>query len=526
MARVEHDLSPSRAMERDLVLAFQSGEAAAFETIVRTCRPAAERICRRLLINPADVEEAVQETLVRAYQGLPRFNGSFALTAWIARIATNVCLDALRASSRRPRSVAPLQPNMEPVDARERRADNQDPEEYMQQAAEAEEVRQVLASLPERHRTALVLREFEGLSHRRIAEMLDTSPARVKALIHRAKAGFRRAWEDEHPRRLAAFAPLLVPVNWVRRLVGRAPELDHGAATSTATSAATVAASPAAQTLLSMAGERATAALAALMVAGTVTLAVQQPTREPRAEEPIVEFVQAPVQSPEDGRLVREARDKPAREKTEPESEPSQAAAAQPARSAAADDALRTAKDTIGTRPQGHPAPEPPAAPPTPAIPTQPTGFLFSFGSDRTSSSYCECGSAPVVTSDEVEASQDSFTRFSQQISAAAIRDATGRNAWPVEITQSGDQYRHVMTFTVTTADGISVFDAIGSVLRSKTEVWGGWTLAFHGTYLRRSGPIEKKAELPQRGTYDALLTFSWREHRLVAAVFQLFEAT
>src|SRR5688572_32554529 len=114
MARsMERHRESSRERERALVLSFQSGDPGAYNSIDESCRPAAERICRRLLVNPADVEEAVQETMVRAYQGLPRFNGSYALTAWVARIATNVCLDTLRARSRRPQNGGTIEPHME-----------------------------------------------------------------------------------------------------------------------------------------------------------------------------------------------------------------------------------------------------------------------------------------------------------------------------------------------------------------------------------------------------------------------------
>src|SRR5437899_84142 len=83
--------------EKDLVLAFKAGQAAAYDEIFERYRPMVEHICRRLLKNPDDAQEATQETMLRVLQGLPQFNGRYLLQAWVARIATNVCLDVLRA---------------------------------------------------------------------------------------------------------------------------------------------------------------------------------------------------------------------------------------------------------------------------------------------------------------------------------------------------------------------------------------------------------------------------------------------
>ena len=365
--------NPGRERERDLVLAFQSGNTAAYESIDHSCRPTAERICRRLLINPADVEEAVQETMMRAYQGLPRFNGSYALTAWIARIATNVCLDTIRSRSRRPLNGGTIDQNTEP-NGHDGNGHNLNPEELVEQAADAEEVRKVLADLPERHRTALVLREFEGLSHRRIAAMLDTSPERVKALLHRAKVGFRRAWTDEHPSRLAAFAPLLMPINWVRRLFGRAPELDHPVA---ATTAATAAASPAVQSLVPIAGER-VSVLATVMLAGAVGFTAQQAPRGSQAQEQpiVVEAAQAVVE-PQEAQPAAEPKKKKKRERPKPEP------AAEPSPAVEAATAKAEVEDVVLDEPKAAPKPAVVTSP-SPTPPPHAAGFTYSFTSDRT----------------------------------------------------------------------------------------------------------------------------------------------
>ena len=88
--------------EKELVLAFQSGQGDAYARIYQRYLPVVGSICRRMLKDLDDAEEATQETMLRVLQGLGQFNGRYLLQAWVARIATNVCLDVLRARARHP----------------------------------------------------------------------------------------------------------------------------------------------------------------------------------------------------------------------------------------------------------------------------------------------------------------------------------------------------------------------------------------------------------------------------------------
>jgi RNA polymerase sigma-70 factor (ECF subfamily) len=499
---------PSRERERDLVLAFQSGNAAAYDSIDHSCRPAAERICRRLLINPADVEEAVQETMVRAYQGLPRFNGSYALTAWIARIATNVCLDTLRARSRRPQTAGPIEPGMETPNGHEVNGHHQDPEDLVVKVFEAQEVRHVLAELPERHRTALVLREFEGYSHRRIAEMLDTSPQRVKALIHRAKAGFRRAWKDEGPGRLAAFAPLLTPINWVRRMLGKAPEFDY----SVTTSVATTASSPVAQSVMGVATERISTAVAAVMLAGTVGFAVQHGPKPSRAEEQAavpIEIVSDPVEKLEQAQVKEEKEKAP---KPKPEASPAPAVVPSP-EATVEEEVLEEPKD-----------PEVPAGdlPPSDVPPPHPSGFSYTFSSDRTAEHPCGCGGSSSLSPEGVSISDTSFDSYQGTLSGA-ITDANGQAAWAFDGRLDARSDAVAFPFSVRTQFGTSPYDAHATLTDRVREGWGGWTYRYSGTYQWHGGPSEH-SELPHNGSFSVSLTVSWVEQRLVSAVISLNE--
>ncbi len=248
--------------DRMLVLDFQAGNAEAFAEIHRRYCGLARHVCQRILRNPEDADEATQEAMLRVYQGLSRFNGRYALQPWVARIATNISLDVTRARARRPRT------GDQPVtdlhdDLHDRSAD---PQEVVEQALDREQINRVLEEIPDHHREALVLREFEGRSHKEIGEAMGVTPSQAKALIHRAKGSFRRAWDDGgHRGGLAILLPILTAPFKLRHLLSRLvqPAQDL-AATSTAT--------PAAATTAITTGERVTAAAVAVLVAGTAAV--------------------------------------------------------------------------------------------------------------------------------------------------------------------------------------------------------------------------------------------------------------
>ncbi|HEV3473227.1 MAG TPA: sigma-70 family RNA polymerase sigma factor, partial [Actinomycetota bacterium] len=172
--------------DRDLVVAFKAGDRAAYDEMYRRYGTRVEGVCRRMLGNTEDAHEAAQETFLKAYQALPRFNGNYRLGAWLARIAANVCLDQLRAQSRRANLVS-LPDHKEALDL------EPGPEELV---ATSERAIDTLGSLQPLYAKALAMRGVEGMSHKEIAAQLAMTPMQVKALLHRARESFRRAWED------------------------------------------------------------------------------------------------------------------------------------------------------------------------------------------------------------------------------------------------------------------------------------------------------------------------------------------
>lgn len=192
------------ATDRDLVQAFQRGDDAAYDEIFHRYSERVRWACRRMLSNPQDAEEALQETFLKAYQALPRFNGRYQLGAWLNRIATNVCVDEMRVRGRTSTAVVP--PDEHNVEVA------RGPEEIV--AGERVHLDETFGELHPLHARALMMRAHEGLSHREIAIRLAMSPDQVKALLHRARRSFRRAWERVE-------AGLMAPVLLMREMFGR-----------------------------------------------------------------------------------------------------------------------------------------------------------------------------------------------------------------------------------------------------------------------------------------------------------------
>ena len=159
----------------DLVRRAQRGDVAALDALLSELSPYLGRICGAVAIGAG--EDALQETLIAVVRGLRGLRHPAAVHAWARRIAVREAVRTVRRGEMTP--FDPVQLEGTPV-----------PDE----AATAVEVRQILESLLPEQRAVLVLRHFEGLPERRIAEVLGVAPGTVKSRLHRARAAFRQRW--------------------------------------------------------------------------------------------------------------------------------------------------------------------------------------------------------------------------------------------------------------------------------------------------------------------------------------------
>ncbi len=169
--------------------------------------------CYRMLGSPFDAEDAVQETMLRAWRGIERFEGRAALRSWLYRIATNVCLDALAAGNKRARPMD-LGPAGEPI------AENLNvlpevtwiepiPDSLVSPIDPAEQVMAketlrlafiaALQRLPARQRAALILCEVLRWKASEVAELLETSVASVNSALQRARATLEEKQTQSEP---------------------------------------------------------------------------------------------------------------------------------------------------------------------------------------------------------------------------------------------------------------------------------------------------------------------------------------
>jgi RNA polymerase sigma-70 factor (TIGR02960 family) len=191
-----------------LIVRARAGDGDAFRTLVEPYRRELQVHCYRMLGSFQDAEDALQETLLAAWQGLGGFEGRASLRTWLYRIATNRCLDARRAASRRPArewDVPGVQPP-EPTRLGEIVWLQPFPDALMETAidgprgpeARYEQIEAVslafvtaLQTLPPRQVAILVLRDVLGFHAREVADMLDSTVESVTSALKRARAGLQ-----------------------------------------------------------------------------------------------------------------------------------------------------------------------------------------------------------------------------------------------------------------------------------------------------------------------------------------------
>ena len=176
--------------ESDLVLVkrVQRGDKTAFDLLVRKYQHKVVKLVLRYVRNPAEAEDIAQEAFIKAYRALPQFRGDSAFYTWMYRIAINTAKNSLASRDRSP--IAYDLDLTDPEESHSVQTKLQDPD-TPEGMALTEEIRGIVNSaiegLPEELKTAIVLRELDGLSYEEIAAAMDCPGGTVRSRIFRAR---------------------------------------------------------------------------------------------------------------------------------------------------------------------------------------------------------------------------------------------------------------------------------------------------------------------------------------------------
>ena len=153
-------------VDAELVVRVQRGDKKAFDLLVLKYQRKIMRLLSRMIRDPHEVEDVAQEAFIKAYRALPQFRGDSAFYTWLYRIAINTARNWMAARGRRPSTPNALETeDGETFNETDNLTDNSTPESMVASREIAETVNAAIHALPEELRTAIVMREMEGISY-------------------------------------------------------------------------------------------------------------------------------------------------------------------------------------------------------------------------------------------------------------------------------------------------------------------------------------------------------------------------
>ena len=176
-----------RALDQELVARAQRGDKKAFDLLVVKYQQKVVNLVSRYVREPNEAMDVAQEAFIKAYKALPRFRGESAFYTWLYRIAINTAKNFLVAQGRRPPDSDLDSEMAEQLDVGVKLKEQATPESYLLEREIAETVKQAIEDLPEDLRTAITLRELEGLSYEEIASAMSCPIGTVRSRIFRAR---------------------------------------------------------------------------------------------------------------------------------------------------------------------------------------------------------------------------------------------------------------------------------------------------------------------------------------------------
>ena len=174
-------------IDQALVERVQKGDKNAFNLLVTKYQQRVANLVSRYIKNHSDVSDVVQEAFIKAYRALPNFRGDSAFYTWLFRIAVNCAKNHLVANNRKPSSSELDVEDVENYDGGEALRVNASPEKLLLTEEIKTVIFKTIEKLPEDLRTAINLRELDGLSYEEIAEIMDCPVGTVRSRIFRAR---------------------------------------------------------------------------------------------------------------------------------------------------------------------------------------------------------------------------------------------------------------------------------------------------------------------------------------------------
>lgn len=176
-----------REVDQQLVERAQRGDKRAFELLVVKYQRKLGRLLSRMVRDPGEVEDVTQEAFIKAYRALPNFRGESAFYTWLYRIAINTAKNYLVAQGRRPPGSDIDAHEAEQYEGQSLLKEYETPERLLLKDEIAETVFRAIEDLPEDLRTAITLRELEGMSYEEIAQTMGCPIGTVRSRIFRAR---------------------------------------------------------------------------------------------------------------------------------------------------------------------------------------------------------------------------------------------------------------------------------------------------------------------------------------------------
>ena len=176
-----------RSLDAEIVTRVQGGDKSAFNLLVLKYQHKVTKLVARYVRDSAEVQDVTQEAFIKAYRALANFRGDSAFYTWLYRIAINTAKNYLVSQGRRPPNSDIDAETAEVLDGGGSLREIATPERNMLRDEIANTVQRVVAGLPEDLRTAITLREIDGLSYEDIAQVMDCPIGTVRSRIFRAR---------------------------------------------------------------------------------------------------------------------------------------------------------------------------------------------------------------------------------------------------------------------------------------------------------------------------------------------------